>query len=151
MVVRLKVTVRFVILAITAMVQDELKFLVPVLLAIFVHLELKYQNLTMIPLVGFVQEEAFVKLGSSQKNVNQAFMLMLRVWIPVKCVVLVLSALQEQSTLHLALKGTTAKSAQSTVVQNRLVLKVLLVIGQGLPRRVIVRIVWRATIVRLLP
>jgi len=71
MVATLKVTVRFAILAITAMVQDELKFLVPVLLAIFVYVELKYQNLTMIPLVGFAQEEAFVKLGSSQKNVNQ--------------------------------------------------------------------------------
>lgn len=35
-------------------------------------------------------------------------MLMLRVWMYVKCVVLVLSALQEQSILHLVLKGTTA-------------------------------------------
>ena len=64
-------TVLFVILAITAMVQDELRFLAPVLLVIFVYGELEYQNLTMIPLAGFAQEEAFVKLGSSQKNVNQ--------------------------------------------------------------------------------
>lgn len=68
---RLKATVRFVILAITAMVQDELRFLAPVLLVIFVHGELKYQNPTMIPLVGFAQEGAFVKLGSNQKNAHQ--------------------------------------------------------------------------------
>jgi len=78
-VARLKMTVHFVILAITAMVQDELRFLAPVLLVIFVQGELKYQNPTMIPLVGFAQEGAFVKLGSNQKNVHQVFMLMLRV------------------------------------------------------------------------
>lgn len=74
---RLKVTVNFAILAITAMVQDELMFLVPVLLVISVYGELKYQNLTMIPLVGFAQEGAFVKLGSSQKNVHQVHQLLL--------------------------------------------------------------------------
>lgn len=46
-------------------------FLDPVILVIFVCVELKYQNLTMIPLVGFAQEEAFVNKESSQKNVNQ--------------------------------------------------------------------------------
>lgn len=90
------------------MVQDELRFLAPVPLGIFVYGELKYPNLTMIPLVGSVQEEAFVKLGSSQNYVHQVVMLMLRVWMYVKCVVPVLSALQEQSILQLALKGTTA-------------------------------------------
>ena len=64
-------TVPFAISAITAMVQVELRFLASVLLVIFVYGELEYQNLTTIPLVGFAQEEAFVKLGSSQKNVDQ--------------------------------------------------------------------------------
>lgn len=64
-------TVHFVILAITAMVQDELRFLAPVPLGIFVYGELKYPNLTMIPLVGSAQEEAFVKPGSSQNYVHQ--------------------------------------------------------------------------------
>ena len=78
-------------------------------------------------------------------------MLMLRVSLHVKSVVLVLSALEEQSTLHLALKGTTVSEALKTVVQNRLALKALLVIGQGLPHRVSVLTVWRDTIVGLLP
>lgn len=73
---RLKVTARFAILAITAMVQDELRFLAPVPLGIFVYGELKYPNLTMIPLVGFAQEEAFVKLGSSQNYVHQVHQLL---------------------------------------------------------------------------
>ena len=64
-------TVRLAILAITAMVQDEPRFLAHVPLGIFVYGELKYLNLTMIPLVGSAQEEAFVKLGSSQNYVHQ--------------------------------------------------------------------------------
>lgn len=70
-------TVHFVILAITAMVQDELRFLAPVPLGIFVYGELKYPNLTMIPLVGSAQEEAFVKPGSSQNYVHQVHQLLL--------------------------------------------------------------------------
>lgn len=59
------------ILAITAMGQDVRMSLVHVILAIFVCVELKYQNLTTIPLVGFAQEEVFANLGSSQKSVHQ--------------------------------------------------------------------------------
>ena len=66
-------TANLVILAITVMVQDVLRLLEPAILVTFACVELKYQNLTMIPLVEFAQEEAFVKLGSNQKNVNQVF------------------------------------------------------------------------------
>lgn len=55
------------------MVQERRKFLVSVLLAIFVYVELKCQSLTMTPQGGSALEDTFVLQDNNQKNVLQVF------------------------------------------------------------------------------
>jgi len=67
-----------VILDITAVAKERRKFLVSVLLAIFVYVELKCPSLTMTPQGGSALEDTFVRQDNNQKNVLQVIMLQLK-------------------------------------------------------------------------
>ena len=71
LVVKLKVTVKNAILAITAMVQGRQMLLASVHQDIIAYEALKSQNLTMTPLVEYALEEASARQDNNQKIVLQ--------------------------------------------------------------------------------